>query len=50
MNLAIRDIRHGLFRFVLTCFGQVTRHRGPSDFARAPATLVATWPILLTYC
>lgn len=21
MNLAIRDIRHGLFRFVLTCFG-----------------------------
>ena len=21
MNLAIKDIRHGLFRFVLTCFG-----------------------------
>ena len=21
MNLAVRDIRHGLFRFVLTCFG-----------------------------
>ena len=21
MNLALKDIRHGLFRFVLTCFG-----------------------------
>ena len=21
MNLALKDIRHGLFRFLLTCFG-----------------------------